>query len=303
MSFRWKKLGLVFSPNGQFEWMQTHATLTTAISLGNDIYRVYFSSRDHRNRNHVSFIEFNIHEPTKTLRLAGYPVLAPGPLGYFDDSGVYAGSFVQYDGLTYMFYAGWNPGLHQPMFYSSIGIAVSEDGGNTFTKRYKAPIMQRDEVDPWMVAAPFVLLDGGIWRMWYISGLGWADDGQRSFYHIKYAESRDGVHWQRDGKVALELKAGESNIARLCVVKTPSGYEGWYSFVADHGYRIGYATSSDGYEWVRKDEEAAIGVSESGWDSEAVAYPYVFFHKGKRYMLYNGNRFGKDGFGLAAEEI
>jgi hypothetical protein len=86
-------------------------------------------------------------------------------------------------------------------------------------------------------------------------------------------------------------------------MKADEGYEGWYSFVADRGYQIGYATSVDGYSWTRKDSEAGIHLSEDGWDSEAIAYPYVFFHKGRRYMLYNGNRFGKDGFGLAVEEI
>jgi len=30
-----------------------------------------------------------------------------------------------------------------------------------------------------------------------------------------------------------------------------------------------------------------------------IEYPYVFYHKEKRYMLYNGNGFGKTGFGLA----
>jgi hypothetical protein len=40
-------------------------------------------------------------------------------------------------------------------------------------------------------------------------------------------------------------------------------------------------------------------VSEEGWDSEMMCYPYVFDHKGERYMLYNGNGYGKSGFGIA----
>jgi len=66
-----------------------------------------------------------------------------------------------------------------------------------------------------------------------------------------------------------------------------------------HGYRIGYAESKDGYQWVRKDNEVGINVSPSGWDSESMAYPHVFTHSGKKYMLYSGNNFGKGGFGLA----
>jgi putative glycosyltransferase len=40
-------------------------------------------------------------------------------------------------------------------------------------------------------------------------------------------------------------------------------------------------------------------VSLIGWDSEMIEYPFVFDHAGERYMLYNGNGYGKSGFGLA----
>jgi hypothetical protein len=68
-------------------------------------------------------------------------------------------------------------------------------------------------------------------------------------------------------------------------------------------YRIGYGESEDGLTFNRLDSsaEAALNVSSSAsaWDSLAVTYPYVFHHNSKRYMLYNGNEFGKTGFGLA----
>jgi hypothetical protein len=47
-------------------------------------------------------------------------------------------------------------------------------------------------------------------------------------------------------------------------------------------------------------ENAGIDVSAEGWDSEMIEYPFVFKHKGLRYMIYNGNGYGKTGFGLAA---
>jgi hypothetical protein len=64
-------------------------------------------------------------------------------------------------------------------------------------------------------------------------------------------------------------------------------------------YRIGYAESDDGVAWTRMDEAAGIDVSESGWDSDMIEYPFVFDHKGDRYLLYAGNGFGRTGFGLA----
>jgi hypothetical protein len=44
-------------------------------------------------------------------------------------------------------------------------------------------------------------------------------------------------------------------------------------------------------------------VSDSGWDSEMVCYPYVFKHNDNIYMLYNGNRYGLSGFGIARAEF
>src|SRR5690606_25511582 len=65
------------------------------------------------------------------------------------------------------------------------------------------------------------------------------------------------------------------------------------------GYRLGYAYSHDGRNWQRADEEKGIDVSVSGWDSEMMCYPHLFNMQDQIFMLYNGNSFGKEGFGLA----
>ena len=76
----------------------------------------------------------------------------------------------------------------------------------------------------------------------------------------------------------------------------------WYSYRGNGDiatYRIGYADSPDGVNWTRRDEEAGITVAENGWDSEMICYPFIFDYKSERYMLYNGNAYGKTGFGIA----
>lgn len=300
---RWRKLGLVFAPSGQHLWMQTHASLPVALRLEGNLYRVYFASRDSQNRSHIGFVEFDIGAPTNILRLSSAPVLAPGPLGCFDDHGTYAASIVSHEHDLLMYYIGWSPGARAPLFYSSIGLARSADGGENFSKMFAAPVMARSEFDPCLVTSPCVIIDEGRWRMWYVSGFKWeeAADGLHSYYHIKYAESADGVRWERKGLVCIDLRPGERNIARPCVVKDGDKYRMWYSYNGGQGYRIGYAESQDGYAWARLDGEAGIDVSPSGWDSDAMAYPNVFTHEGTTYMIYNGNGFGRDGFGLARE--
>lgn len=300
---RWHKQGLIFSPAGRHDWMQTHAANPVALPLGGDLYRVYFSTRNKRNLASIGFIEFNLHAPKESLRVSVEPVLVPGPLGHFDDHGVHTSAIVKHGSDIYLYYIGWNPGLQSPMFYASIGLAVSHDGGLSFEKMFKAPLLARSEFDPWMVSAPYVMLDQGRWRMWYISGLKWEEvDGNLvSYYHIKYAESVDGIEWKREGRVCLDLRPGERNIARPCIIKNGALYEAWYSYNVGAGYKIGYAESQDGNSWTRLDTEAGIDVSASGWDSKALAYPWVFSHEGRKYMLYNGNDFGKEGLGLAVE--
>ncbi|MBK8551405.1 MAG: hypothetical protein IPL53_10250 [Ignavibacteria bacterium] len=94
----------------------------------------------------------------------------------------------------------------------------------------------------------------------------------------------------------------EYAIARPFVLKENGLYKMWYSYREGKNirtYRIGYAESKDGIKWERKDQEIEMDVSDSGWDSEMIEYSYLYDFKGKRYMLYNGNSYGKAGVGLA----
>jgi hypothetical protein len=269
--------------------------------LEGSVCRVFFASRDAQNRSHVAAVDVDV----VAACVVGSPwlVLAPGPLGHFDDHGVYASSIVDLGGGRLRLYTtGWNPGLRSPLFYTSAGVAESDDFGKTF-RRGQAPILQRTEVDPWMVSQPSVRREGELWRMWYISGLGWEDvDGRLvSRYHIKYGESDDGLTWRRDGRVAIDLVEGERNIARACVVHSRGAYEMWYSRAGDAGYALGYARSSDGITWERLDGQAGLDPAPGEWD-EVVAYPWVVECGASRYLFYNGRGFGRDGFGLAVEE-
>jgi len=302
---RWQKEGLVFSPRGQRRWLGTHAALPVAWPLDDGRHRVYFATRDDQHRSRIGYVALRLDEPHGDQFVSERPVLEPGPLGHFDEHGVYPASLVAADGLVYLYYIGWNTGARPPLFYASIGLAISEDRGETFGKHSAAPILSRSDHDPCLVTSPCVLVDGGVWRMWYVSGFRWeeVDGALRSYYDVKYAESDDGLNWRREGLVCIDLAAGERNIARPCVIKEKGDrYRMWYSTNAGGGYRIGYAESRDGYAWTRMDAEAGIERSASGWDSKAQAYAWVVSRGDREFMLYNGNDFGREGFGLARRE-
>ena len=58
--------------------------------------------------------------------------------------------------------------------------------------------------------------------------------------------------------------------------------------------------SQDGIDWQRNNEyNQGPEVSLEGWDSDMVAYPHVFKMEKTKYMLYCGNGWSKEGFGIA----
>lgn len=295
----WKKKGVIFKPNRALKWMNSHASLPIANHLNNNLFRIYFSTRDVSNRASVAFIEMDIKN-MKILKISKCPVLRPGKVGTFDDNGVMAHSIVDFKKKKYMFYTGWNIRKTVP-FHWSIGLAISHDRGMTFEKFSDGPILERNHIDPFFVASPTVDLEKGKWKMWYISGQWSKSKIPKISYNIRYADSADGINWKRKGIVAIDFKKNESRIGRASVLKEKTFYRMWYSY-AQKNYKIGYAESTDGIKWKRKDELSGICKSKSGWDSKMIEYPYVFMHKSKKYMLYNGNNYGKTGFGIAVSD-
>lgn len=302
MTQHWKKLGLIFSPSGQFDWMQTHAAVPIAQHICDDIFRIYFSCRDINNKSFTGYFSIDIKKPKDIIEISSTPIIRPGNLGEFDDSGAMATWLSEFNGKKFLYYIGWNLGVTVP-FRNSIGLAISRDG-DKFARYSSGPILDRTPNEPHFVASCCVVPGNDKWRMWYLSCTDWQTTscGPVHRYHIKYAESFDGVNWERNGDVAIDFKSdSEYAISRPCVIRSDDRWLMWYSYRGD-SYRIGYAESKNGYNWERLDSQCGISVSNAGWDSEMIEYPYVFDHCGKRYMLYNGNGYGKTGIGLAVLE-
>lgn len=303
MTGQWEKISFLNIKNCTTKYLSSHAQLPTALVLDNCV-RVFFAGRTQEQRSHIHFVDL-VPDGNKISfsGIENHPVLFPGKIGTFDEHGVYPSSIVKHNGQYYMYYIGWNQGVEAPLFYASIGLAISNDGEN-FEKYSSAPIMARSEFDPCLVTSPHVFIEDNLWRMTYVSGIKWerGDDGKlKSFYHIKYAESDDGINWRRNGHVAIDFQNGETNIARSSVIgNKQDGYKMWFSYVhADIGkYRIGYAHSDDALSWQREDKYAGISI-DNEHAKEMICYPHLFCWGDDLYMLYNGDNFGQHGFGVA----
>ena len=298
---RWKKLGRVFVADRHREWMQTHAANPKALKLDGDVYRIYFSSRDERNRSHIGYLDLDLYKPDEILALSRDPVLAPGERGMFDDCGVIPCCIVNVEGRVALYYIGISLAVTVPAA-SFCGLAYLNDDFTQATRASLAPIMERSETDPVSGGAAFVHFDEGqrIFHMWYESCSGWVPNGSalEARLAVKYATSLDGLHWRRSNVVSIPPREGFTYVSTPCVIHEDGQFRMWFSHKVSGQYRIGYAESPDGLHWAVSSNRE-MDVSKNGWDSEAVEYPFVFTHKGEHYMLYNGNGYGETGFGLA----
>ena len=296
----WIKKGQVFLPNGQYDWVKSHAMLPVADHIKDDLFRVYFSGRDASNVSRTGFIEIDIKDPAKILHLSESPILDIGKLGSFDDNGVSPTWMVNHEGKKYFYFMGWNKGSKVRAAEVS-GLAISMDNGETFVRHSKAPIIDRTDNEPYTILViSCILIENGIWRMWYDSADYWISE-ELPRYNIKYAESTDGIHWKREGMVSVTYKNDkETRVSRASIIKDDGIYKMWFCYAMESGgYNMGYAESGDGYQFNRMDGKAGIDLSSEGWDSEMICYPNVFKHNDEIYMFYCGNGYGRSGFGYA----
>ena len=116
----------------------------------------------------------------------------------------------------------------------------------------------------------------------------------------------------KKGTICIDYDLASEAIGRPSVFIEDGIYKMYYSYrkITDYrmndfqSYKIGYAESSDGIKWEKMNDSPVLAKSENevDWDYAMNEYCHVFFNKGKKIMLYNGNGFGKSGIGYAVYE-
>jgi hypothetical protein len=298
-----QRLGLVYGPTGA-PWHRSHCQNPFVQALSEQRYRVHFASRDQQNRSQGAWADVEVQNDGLTVVAAATrPSLVLGRLGAFDDCGAMPGSLVTHQGRLLMYYTGWTLARAVPFFFF-IGVAESRDGGETFHRLSEAPVLGRNHHDPFLTGAPWVISENGGLRMWYISGTEWvpgAAEGEAPthYYSVKHATSEDGMVWHTNERLCLPYLENEHAIARPVVTAVDDGYRMIYSARRlGETYRIYSASSSDGLLW-KRDILPMIDVASSGWDSEMICYGSRLDSSGGSFLLYNGNGYGKEGFGAA----
>jgi hypothetical protein len=313
---KWLKHGKIFDPteyllaNGCVQFAQSPQAL-----VFEDFVRIYFSTRavdtNGKFLSHIAFVDMrkNLRD---VIQVSDQTVIPLGGLGCFDEHGIFPMSVFRHGDLIYGYTCGWNRRVSVSVD-TAIGLAISRDNGLTFERIGPGPVVAASLHEPCLVGDGFVMIIDGIFHMWYIFGTGWKtyapDAAPDRTYKIGHAISPDGVNWTKEesSQVISDQLGPDESQALPTVVKTGSLYHMFFCYresfdfrkAKGRGYRIGHAWSDDLSNWTRDDNAPQLEGTPGTWDSDMQCYPHVFECDGKVYLLYNGNEFGRHGFGLA----
>jgi hypothetical protein len=305
----WNRKGILFDVNKYKNFgITSHASIPFAFNMHDDKFRIFFSSRNEFGKSLPYYIDVNVSNGNIDIigDISG-PILQFGDIGTFDDSGIMPSSLLKVGDKIYMYYIGWNEQV-SVSYRLSIGLAISEDNGNTFYKYSKGPILDRSLIEPYFNTAPYVIFDDNIFKMWYVSCTEWIlhENKSEPIYCIKYCTSKNGIDWIKNDDICIGYDDAIHSIGRPCVIKNNELYEIYFShrkstdyrFNKKNTYKIGSSESNDGINFFNK-KMNILNPDEIEWDGIMNEYCHVFIHKDLKYMIYNGNGFGKDGFGYA----
>jgi predicted GH43/DUF377 family glycosyl hydrolase len=301
----WKKHGLVYGPNGSLPWALSHAMIPTPFRIDEERVRVFITSCDAAGIGRPGYVDVSADDPTRVLSVGRIPLLEIGEPGTFDENGVLGCSVVAGgEGEMLMYYVGFELGT-KIRYRLLTGLALSGDQGESFTRVKKTPVLERSDRELYFRGGPCCIKDTHGFRMWYVGGDRWMNvkGKQMPVYDIRYIESGDGFTWPDQGEVQISItQEDEHGFGRPYVIPKPQGgYRLFYSVrrISCGAYRMGYAESADGKNWKRMDEKINLDVSPRGFDSEAIMYAAPIQIEEKLFIFYNGNDFGRKGFGIA----
>jgi predicted GH43/DUF377 family glycosyl hydrolase len=298
---KWEKKGLIYCPDGSMSWARNSALTPTPVLVNESTIRVYAGLRDDKGVSRIGYVDVRADDPSRIKAISPVPVLDVGIPGTFDDNGVILGDIVFHDNIMYMYYVGFQL-VEKVKFLAFTGLATSTDGGSSFRRYSNAPVLDRSNTELYFRAVHSAMIEDGVWKVWCGVGSDWVYINGIPYpkYDVRYYESPDGINFSEKGIVCIENTENEYRIGRPRVINRDGNYKMFYTKgTLGREYLPGYADSKDGVHWVRKDTDIGIKPSGDGWDSTQLCYPAIISFEDRIYMFYNGNDYGKTGFGYA----
>lgn len=201
-------------------------------------------------------------------RVSHKPVIPRGEAGSHDAFSASSASVLRVGKEWWLWYGG----ISQVPYLAGICLAISSDGVR-FRKHDLNPVLPFNPHIPgeaFICAKPHVHFDGGVFRMWYTSR-GYGAGTAPGDYRICYAESLDGVHWERYPRnpVVTPSSAGwdHTMVEYAEVVRDEDRYHMYYC--GDRYQSIGYAEGRAH----RVAVQTRTGSAPDSWGSWSAAHP------------------------------
>jgi hypothetical protein len=304
---KWEKCGKICDHNTfNMKWFKKNAMMPLPYLIDEKIIRVFLTMCDEYNVGRIGYIDVDASNPRNILDYSQDPIIDIGESGTFDDNGVVTGSLFEKDEVLYMFYSGYQLCRKIPYMIFS-GVAESFDKGRTFAKLTKnIPLLDRVATEKNFRCVPNIIQQDATFKMWYLADCpyrpAWMqlDTGKmQPCYLEKYIESQELLKWDGEGRNVFDFENDdEHGLSIGSIWHEEDLYKCIYSIRSiSKGYRLGYAESKDGLNFIRKDNELNIDVSENDFDSEMMCYPKRIQVKDAVYLFYSGNHYGMEGIG------
>lgn len=282
--------------------------------------RVYFATRSvdaegGTFRSHVAFTDMT-PDFSSVIRVSSHTVLPLGALGTFDEHGIFPINVIREGAQVWGYTCGWNR-RKSVSVDTAIGFVISDDQGETFRRIGPGPILGPSLHEPFLVGDAFIVKAEGQFHMWYMFGQRWVRESEDvapdRVYKIGHATSNNGQDWfKQEGLQILPDRLGLNECQALPSVLHWAGryhmvfcYRHVHGFRTDptKGYRVGYAHSTNLLDWTRDDDVLGLAGMAGEWDSDMQCYPHLTISGGVPYLLYNGNAFGRFGFGAVELDL
>ncbi len=295
----------------------TRAGAAHVIQLG-DRYRMVYWGSDGAGKNYILQAETPVSKPNDWRAVGGGPLLGPQEASRLNCVGPSFPFLLPVTESRWLLYfTGWGY-REDGKLPNTTGVAVSDDAGESWRYHDQQPVIPLDrDYDREGTGSVWVLLEGGRFRMYYTAlGEYFARPPGVKTGHgeliprigIAYAESADGIHWEKPFADLLvkprgfEVEPYEYICSKPCIVKSDSGYILWVNTFGT-AYRVHRLSSADGLNWTWEERigpDGELGIGNKGsFDDHQRSYPTIVKHDTEFRCWYTGNNFGAAGMGYA----
>lgn len=298
----WERRGLVYAPPGTGN-LRSHAMLPTPFIMSDRI-RVFFAACDELSRGRIYYIDVDRSDPRRVIAASDTPVLDIGATGSFDEHGVNPSQILIRDGRLFLYYIGWQRISDSVPYTLFAGLCVSDDRGQTFRRHGTGQILHPTPTERYFRTAPFVFKGEDGWEMLYVGG-GTFFDGENGkrlpIYSLCRTRSLDGYIWEEIAAPPIlspDRSHGEIGFGRPVLWREEGRASLIISVRTEQGYEL--RSISNGPDGLRR--TPVLDGDTEDWEVLMTCFGSACVVDGWEYLFYNGNQFGRSGFGVARRE-